>query len=104
MKDDQNYFYYVRPYLTFWCDLNLTFEKINTLTKVPSQREGEYSRYILEKLGRTWILDDPEDRNWFDEKSVYDELEKDLIMKLQSKFPPTNSNRKINFIFSFGNA
>lgn len=99
LKDEQDYLYYVRPYITFWCDQNLTFEKINGLSKVPSQREGEYSRYILEKLGRTWILDDPEDKNWFDEKTVYEELEKDLIMKLQSKFPPTSSKRKIHFVF-----
>lgn len=90
-EDKSVFFYYIRPYIPFWSAQSLLFDTIARLKTIPSQREGTFSRYVLEKLGKTWISDDPIDRQWFDNELVFNELKEDLILRLQSKF---NSNAK----------
>lgn len=87
-KNETNnvYKYYLRPYITFWSAQNLLFDEIVSLDQIPKQREPKYSRYVLEKLGRTWLSDDPDDTKWFDQKTVFDELKRDLVLRLYSKY------------------
>lgn len=85
-EDENDYNFYIRPYIPFWSVQNLSFDQIAALDKIPSQREGTYPRYVLEKLVRTWISYDPMDKQWFDTKNIFNELKNDLISKLQSKF------------------
>lgn len=73
------------------------FEEVAILNKIPIQRQAPYSRYVLEKLGRTWISNDPNDKDWFDQENVFEELKEDLILKLQSKYI-SKSNGKINYL------
>lgn len=77
--------YYGRPFIPFFSVQDLEFATINELNKIPKQREGIYPRYVLEKLGRTWIEDEGKDKNWFDKATIFDELQKDLVARLDSK-------------------
>lgn len=51
----------------------MSFDAIAGLDKIPGQRERTYSRYVLEKLGRTWVSNDPMDKQWFDQEIVWQE-------------------------------
>lgn len=98
-KEDKNdYIFYIRPYIPFWSVSSLSFDAVNDLNKIPSQREKTYPRYVLEKLGKTWVSTDPVDKHWFDQKEIFEELKDDLILKLQSKFM-SKSSGKISMLF-----
>ena len=98
-KDEKDYIFYLRPYIPCWSAQNLLFEEIASLDKIPSQRnEKMYPRYVLEKLGRTWISNDPLDKQWFDQENVFQELKEDLASRLQSKHI-SKSTGKIQFCF-----
>lgn len=98
-KDESgaDFIYYVRPFIPFWSVQNLSFETINSLTSIPKQREGEYPRYVLEKLGRTWITSNPDGKDWFDQNEIFTALKNDLIMKLESKYSLTANSGKEHF-------
>lgn len=96
--DTGSYSFYIRPFITFWSLQSLSFDVINNLKTVPKQREDNYPRYVLEKLARTWHLESPKDSDWFDKKNIYDELKKDLIAKLESKFLSIDSNGKYFYL------
>lgn len=83
---ENGYNFYIRPYIPFWSAQNLLFVEIAVLDKIKGQREGKYPRYVLEKLSRTWISNDPLDKLWFDQENVFEHIKKDLILKLKSKF------------------
>lgn len=93
---DGDFFHYVRPYIPFFSVQELTFSRINELSKVPPQTEPTCPRYVLNKLERTWI--DEEDKNWFDREDVFNELKNDLVEKIQSKLVVDNESRS-NSIF-----
>lgn len=99
-EDGVVYLYYIRPFIPFRCVQSLCFETINHIESVPKQREGTYPRYVLEKLARTWISDDPVDKDWFDDKRIYDELQQDIVAMLESKFVDVSSSGKY-FILLF---
>lgn len=82
---NSHYLYYVRPFIPFFSVQNLDFTNINELTEIPKQRENKYPRYVLEKLGRTWIGEKGDDTNWFDKATIFEELHKDLVARLASK-------------------
>lgn len=75
---------------------DLDFATINQLTKIPKQREGIYPRYVLEKLGRTWVEDGGDDKNWFDKAIIFQELHKDLVARLESKCVVDSSSKFSN--------
>lgn len=77
------YRYFVRPYVPFWSSQKLTFEEINKTTEIPSSRTMSSScskRYVLHHLVKTWHRDEP----WFDKKEIFDLVQDDLALKLDS--------------------
>lgn len=96
-ENGNDYNFYIRPYIPFWSLQSLSFNAIVDLDKVPSQREGMHPRFVLEKLGRTWISIDPVDKQWFDQENIFQELKEDLVLKLQSKFISKSSGKIIYF-------
>lgn len=80
---DKSYRYFVRPYLPFWSSQKLTFEEINKSMEIPSSRTTSSScpkRYVLHHLVKTWLIDEP----WFDKKEIFDLIQDDLRLKLES--------------------
>lgn len=80
-QQGKSYRYFVRPFVPFWSAQKLTFEQINNEKEIPGSRTGPCSkRYVFQHLGKTWLSDDP----WFDKKEIFELVEEDLILKLDS--------------------
>lgn len=94
--NDNDFNFYIRPYIPFWSAESLMFEEIASFGKIPTQRTGPYSRYVLEKLCRTWLSNDPHDKQWFDQEAIFKELKEDVVLKLQSKYQFSH-NGKIKY-------
>lgn len=64
----------------------MTFEEINKENGIPKSRNyGPYKkRYIFKHVLKTWLSEDPQDRQWFDNAEVYKLLKDSLISKLES--------------------
>lgn len=92
-EDDSGYTYYVRPFVPFWSLQSLQFEDINKHDKVPAQRDKTYPRYLMEKLVKTWLR---RDKQWFDQKEIFEILKEDIAAMLDSKSPPKKNLRKKN--------
>lgn len=86
-----DYVYYIRPFIPFWSLQSLRFEDVNKYNKMQPQRDKKYPRYVMEKLTRTWIK---KDKEWFDQKEVYEALKEDIVDMIDSKFPATKKLRK----------
>lgn len=92
---------HIRPFIPFGSNNELTFEDINSLSEVKKQREGKFGRFIMEKLSRTWLLNDPMDCSWFDNSEVYGYLKNQLIDRLSSVSLRHNNCRKYNLFMIF---
>lgn len=83
--------YYVRPFIPFWSLQSLRFEDVNNYNGIPPQRDKTYPRYVMEKLVKTWLK---RDKQWFDQKEVFEILEDDIANMLESRFPSKKVLRK----------
>lgn len=83
--------YFIRPFIPFWSVQSLRFEDINNYNKVPFQRDSMYPRYVMEKLVKTWLK---RDKEWFDQKEVFETLKEDIADMLDSRFPSKRELRK----------
>lgn len=81
------YNYYIRPFIPFWRIQHLNFETINSFDEFPKNNEKTFPRYVLHDLVQTWIGENPKDKCWFDNKTVYDLLKEDLILRIKSQLP-----------------
>lgn len=92
------YNYYIRPFIPFWRVQQLNFETINSFDDIPYVNENTYPRYVLHDILQTWIGKNPDDKSWFDKKSVYDALKDDLIERINSQLPSKTLRRLCDFI------
>lgn len=94
--DKKKYIVYIGPFLiSCFCE-KMTFNEINQLEKIPDRSEkgsNNYPRFAMNYFAKTWIRDDPKDKNWFDERDTFEKLKGDLIERLQSQYLPNNSRK-----------
>lgn len=79
----KSYRYFVRPYVPFWSAQKLQFEQVNNESEVQSSRTTMTScskRYVFHHLVKKWLNEEP----WFDKKDIYELVEEDLILNLDS--------------------
>lgn len=91
--------YYVRPFISFWTEPELTFEEVNEYKSTPSINVENHLRYLMQKLVKTWLNHDKE---WFDKSEIFEILKQDLVAMLDSTYVSKNRlSKHWCFVFFF---
>lgn len=92
-SESSSYNYYIRPFIPFFTDESLTFEEVNECDQIELQRDTKYTRFLLEKLTRTWLSKYPMDKMWFDQQDVYKYLKTPLVNRILCKDSGDNKTK-----------
>lgn len=93
LVNEEEYKYFIRPYVPFWSIQKLSFSNINEYSTIPTKRQSG-SRDIIYHLVKTWINKEPNDRAWFDKQEIYTTLKEALAAKLRSETVVVKDYRK----------
>lgn len=103
IANDGIYFYYVRPFVPFWCYQSMKFEEINNSQCIPPKRGHEIykKRGVFHNVVKTWKSNYPSDKNWFDRPDVFSLVKKYLIARLNSESIGYSTSSSMYFFMTF---
>lgn len=99
LNEDDEFIYYIRPFVPFWSFQKMTFESVNNRNIIPKRVDDMYKkRNVSKMIVRTWLGSN--DANWFDTEEIYKEVESSLILRLNSKTHGQNQKLICEYISS----